>query len=116
MKTFKLNLGGVAPKQKRRRRSLFPGACNILCLLVPALIFGMPLLIRAAEPGKMFATPDDAVKALATAVDTKDQEALRAIFGPALADIENSDLVQATNDLIAFATALDQTNVLLHDS
>jgi hypothetical protein len=108
MKTFKLNSGGVAPKQKFWR-------C-LLCLLVPALVFGRPLLVRAADTGKTFATPDEAVTALVTAVDAKDHNALRTIFGPALANIENPDLVQATNDLTAFATALDQTNVLVHDS
>ncbi len=64
----------------------------------------------------MFGTPDDAVTALATAVGAKDQNALRTIFGPSLADIENPDLVQVTNELVAFAAALDQTNALVHDS
>lgn len=64
----------------------------------------------------MFATPDDAVTALVTAVDATNQDALHTIFGPALTNIENPDLVQATNDLLAFASALDQTNVLVHDS
>jgi hypothetical protein len=116
MKTFKLNLGGVTPKQKLWRCFLCSCAGNVLGLLVPALLFGMPLLVRAADTGKMFATPDDAVTALATAVETKNQDDLRAIFGPALADIENPDLVQATNDLVAFAAALNQTNMLVHDS
>jgi hypothetical protein len=115
MKTSKSNLTGIAPKQIFCRRP-FHGALNVLCLLVVALLFSTPLLSRAADSAEMFATPDDAITALTTAVDAKNQDALRTIFGPALADIENPDLVQATNDLIAFAMALDQTNVLVHDS
>jgi hypothetical protein len=113
MKTSKSNLTGIAPKQK-----LWPfhHTLNVLCLLVSALLFGAPLLSRAADTAEMFATPDDAVAALTAAVAAKNQDALRVIFGPALADIENPDLVQATNDLIAFAAALGQTNLLVRDS
>lgn len=91
-------------------------AVNVLCLLFLASVLTLPLLTRAADTAEMFATPDAAVTALTAAVDAKNQDALHAIFGPSLADIENPDLVQATNDLIAFAAALGQTNVLVHDS
>jgi len=116
MKTSKFNLTGTAPSQKPRRWR--PGRCafNVLCLLISAFLFSMPLLLRAAGAAGMFSTPGDAVTALTTAVDAKNRNALRTIFGPALADIENPDLVQATNDLSAFAAALAQTNVLVHDS
>jgi hypothetical protein len=76
----------------------------------------MPLVLRAADIAETFATPEDAVAALTTAVNAKNQDALHTIFGPGLADIENPDLVQATDDLNTFATALAQTNVLVHDS
>ena len=41
---------------------------------------------------------------------------LRAIFGPAAADLQNPDRVQATNEFNAFTAALNATNRLVHES
>ncbi len=94
----------------------FKFALNVSCLLILTLVFSVTLSVRAEDTAEMFVTPDDAVKALVTAADAKDRDAMHTIFGPALADIENPDLVQATNDLITFDTALDTTNLLVHNS
>ncbi len=90
------------------------------CSFVLAFLFLQPLSVRGADIGtntaKMFSTPDEAVAALSVAANAKDRDALRAIFGSELSGIENPDLVQASNDMVTFATALDATNMLVHDS
>ena len=50
------------------------------------------------------------------AASTKDTDALRVIFGPAAADLQNPDRVQATNEFSAFTAALNQTNRIVHES
>jgi len=72
--------------------------------------------VNAAETGKSFATPEAAVAALASAVQTTNHTELRAIFGPAVADLVNPDVVQAANEFSAFATALGETNRLVRES
>ncbi|HOY58485.1 MAG TPA: DUF2950 domain-containing protein [Verrucomicrobiota bacterium] len=84
--------------------------------LALALTCGASLAVCAAEMGQTFATPEAAVSALATAAGTQDANALRLIFGPRTAEIENPDRVQATNDLRAFATAFAQTNRIVRES
>ena len=79
-----------------------------------ALILALcaPLSIRADDAPEMFATPNEAVSSLVIAVNAKDRDTLHAIFGSAVADIQNPDRVQATNDLATFARALNTTNWL----
>lgn len=84
--------------------------------LLLALALGLPATVRAADTGKMFPSPEAAVAALAAAVNAKDHDALNAIFGPAAADVENPDQVQAANELQAFADALNATNRLVPDT
>jgi hypothetical protein len=74
------------------------------------------LQVNAAESGKRFATPEDAVAALARAVMTTNRAELHAIFGPALEKIVNPDAVQAANELAAFAAAFGATNSLVRES
>jgi hypothetical protein len=84
--------------------------------LALVLTLGAPIAISAADIGQTFATPEEAVSALAAATSTEDSNALRIIFGPAAADLENPDRVQATNELSAFASALNQTNRIVRES
>jgi hypothetical protein len=70
----------------------------------------------ATDTGNTFATAEDAVSALVQAVSAESGQDLRTIFGPAAADIQNADRVQATNDLHAFTAALNATNRLVHQS
>jgi hypothetical protein len=77
------------------------------------VILLVPLLSGAADTGKTFPTPEAAVAALKQATSTENASALRAIFGPAVADIQNPDRVQATNDFNTFTTALSETNHLV---
>lgn len=80
-----------------------------LCL---ALALGCCLTVSAADTGKTFATPEEAVTALTAAAKDKNLDALRALFGPAAADLENPDRVQAANELAAFAQELAQNQRL----
>ncbi len=84
--------------------------------LAVVLAIGLPLAAAAAQNAKTFASPEAAAAALAASAKAQDQAALRDIFGPTLADIENPDRVQAKNDLRAFAAALEQSFRLNHES
>ena len=84
--------------------------------LVLALVLSVPVAISAADTGQTFATPEEAVAALEQATAAQSGDALRAIFGPAAADLQNPDRVQATNEFIAFTAALNLTNRLVHES
>jgi len=65
---------------------------------------------NAAETGKTFASPEEAVRALDTAISQKDTNALGAIFGPALAEVKTSDPVQAQKELADFAARFNASN------
>jgi hypothetical protein len=59
-----------------------------------------------AEMGRIFASPEAAVAALANGVATTNRVELRSIFGPAIEELVNPDSVQAANEFSNFATAL----------
>jgi hypothetical protein len=80
------------------------------------LIASAPLAISAAETGKGFATPEEAVSALAAAASAQDISAFRVIFGPAAEDLQNPDRVQATNDLKEFVSAFNQVHRVVRAS
>jgi hypothetical protein len=80
--------------------------------LALALVVSVPLASRAAETGKTYASPEEAVTALVAAASAQDTNALRVIFGPAAEDLQNPDRVQAANDLNEFVSAFNQTNRL----
>jgi hypothetical protein len=73
--------------------------------LVLALVFGARFTASAAEAGRSFATPEEAVAALATAAETHDTNAFRILLGPAAAEVQNPDQVQAASESAAFAAA-----------
>jgi hypothetical protein len=88
-------------------------------VLVSALLCTLDVslsLSRAADATKSFASPQEAVASLSAAAKAQDQQALRAMFGPAVQDIENPDRVQATNEFFAFSAALDQGTHLAQES
>jgi hypothetical protein len=76
---------------------------------IRALVYPLLLgLCWAAEAPKqtLFATPDDAVKALIGATEAKDQAAMMAIFGPEREKLLTGDLVADNNSLERFAASL----------
>jgi hypothetical protein len=87
----------------------------VRCLaLVTAFAFWHPSNLPAATGmGRDFATPREAVIALGHAASAASLPELRAIFGPSLDEIANPDLVQATNEVAAFASVLRETNRLV---
>ncbi len=84
--------------------------------LALALALHASFAVSAEETGKVFATPEEAVAALACAARACDAEALRALFGPAAEEVQNPDRVQATNELQTFSAALGQAKRLARDS
>ena len=78
------------------------------------LWLGAGLPIEGAMPGETFVSPEDAVRALTTAVNHRDTNALRAIFGPLVAEIRSPDPVEAQNEVSEFADRLNASNHLEH--
>lgn len=87
---------------------------GFISVLLLALI--LPPALRAQEDQRTFSSPTEALAAFTQAVNAGDREALHKLFGPHLADIENADQVQATNELSSFAAALNATNRLVHET
>jgi hypothetical protein len=92
------------------------------CLLVWPLLSAAILWpaainrVNGAAIGKTFASPDDAVRALIKAVNSRDTNALAAIFGPAVEEIRSPDPVQAQNEVAEFAERLNSSNHIEHAS
>jgi hypothetical protein len=70
----------------------------------------------SAASQETFATPEDAVHALAAAVEAKDQAALGGVFGPEYSQLLSGDRVQDGTNLTKFAEALQQGSDLQKDS
>jgi hypothetical protein len=70
----------------------------------------------AADTGRAFSTPDDAVTALARAVQSTNRADLLAIFGPAAEDLVNPDTVQATNEFANFAVTFNKAHRIVRHS
>lgn len=81
-----------------------------------AVALGAAIAASAADIGKTFATPEEAVAALVAAAGAEDTNALRVIFGPVGVEIENPDRVQAANELRAFNAAVNQHRRLVYES
>src|ERR1700722_4559643 len=66
-----------------------------------------PANILAAEH-KLFAAPDDAMKALQAAAAAREQSAMTEIFGAEFRELQTGDKVQDANHLQKFADAVAQ--------
>ena len=91
-------------------------------LLTVALLAGawgiLSADLRAAEQNeaqqnpvvaqRLFASPEEAIKALQAAAEAKDNAALREIFGPEFQELSTGDEVQDANNAQRFATAMVQ--------
>ena len=75
-------------------------------VLTCALCVAPTMCTNAVTVGKTFASPNDAVNALAAAVDNRDTNALANIFGPGYKEIRSTDPVQAQNELATVAEKL----------
>lgn len=81
-----------------------------------ALGLAVTLRLAAAETGKVFATPEQAITALGEAVSTTNRAALGGLFGSAVAQLVNPDEVQGATELAEFAAAFTATNRLVRQS
>ena len=72
--------------------------------------------LSAADTGRTFATPEEAVAALSRAVQSTNRADLRALFGPAADDLVNPDAVQATNEFAAFAVTFNNSHRIVRQS
>ncbi len=78
----------------------------------------LPANLQAAEPNeaqpkpvvvqRLFASPEEATKALQTATEASDKAALNEIFGPEVQELLTGDEVQDANNAQRFATAMAQ--------
>ena len=95
---FLFRMQTLIQKRSKVRRILPSGASLAFTLFLLRLASSA----GAAESGKAFTTPEQAVGALVSATAAKDSRALHALFGPAGEDLENPDRVQSINELEAF--------------
>ncbi|HEY1791033.1 MAG TPA: DUF2950 domain-containing protein [Verrucomicrobiae bacterium] len=89
-----------------------------------AQLFAFVILTLAAGPivlaqdiatiGRTYHSPEDAVNALAIAVNYRDTNAIAEIFGPGIKDIRSSDPVEAQREVAAFAKQFNASNYLEH--
>jgi hypothetical protein len=85
--------------------ALLAGACGIL----PASLYAADPNQAPQQPAvaqRLFASPDEALKALRTATAAKDRAALGEIFGPGLHELSTGDQAQDANNQQKFAAAL----------
>jgi len=88
--------------------------CACVC---GALLFSLATQPQAlAAPQEHFAGPEMAVKALTAAVESKDTNALDAIFGPELHHLVSTDAVQASNRFAIFARRISEKVSLIRPS
>jgi hypothetical protein len=90
--------------------------CGVTRNLSLALAISATIAANAADIGKTFATPEEAVAALAAAASARDTNAMRVIFGPAATDLLNVDRVQATNDFDEFTAAFHQAKAIARET
>ena len=78
---------------------------------------------RTTDEQTTFASPEEAVKALAEATKARDKEAIHKVFGPAVKDLVSGDEVQDREDFEEFSKAFaamtelvkkDDSTVILH--
>ena len=73
----------------------------------PSQLGGTPADSAAnSQSRQMYASPDDAVKALRAAVEANDRTALGQIFGPEFQSLQTGDKVQDANNTRHFANAM----------
>ena len=97
------------------RYSVWFHASSLTCCLCASALFYLLSQPVAAAP-RTFNSPEDAVRALSTAVNTRDINALGDILGPSINDLRSPDPVQARNELTTFAANLAASNHLSHVS
>jgi hypothetical protein len=88
---------------------LLSGACGILLTQLPAAQPNETPQQKPVVAQRLFASPDEACKALRAAAEAKDKAALTAIFGPDYKELSTGDEVQDANNAQKFAMAIAQS-------
>lgn len=78
-------------------------------IAVAFLVCASATLSFAQTQQQLFASPEDAVKALKAATKAKDRGALAAIFGPRINDFVSGDTVSDANEFEAFSKNLSRS-------
>src|SRR3954453_11633789 len=85
------------------------------CKSLLALMFFTIVAGGCQTSQSTFDSPDQAVVALDTALQQKDSNALKRIFGPRTEELKSGDLEQDKADLIIFARRLSEIHKIQHD-
>jgi hypothetical protein len=91
---------------------------RLVTVILAAVLITLSSAVRGGAPqsgskepiaaGQTFASPEEAIKALQTAVESKNPVALEQIFGSEFRELETGDKVQDANNRQAFATVMAQ--------
>lgn len=101
---------------KETTACLYTHRLAVLMLIVALHTIGLSAAVAAMEQ-KAFISPQEAVKALATAVQDNNDTELIAIFGPGSEDlIFSGDRVADQKDRESFLSAYEEKNELRHES
>jgi len=100
----------MSPRQRSEKKEGGMFLAAGLALLLSATTLAAQT--AAASTQTRFATPEEAVEALAQAAKAKDQTALTAIFGPERAKLQTGDPVEDNNALEHFAGNLEKSHKL----
>jgi len=100
------------PMKLSNQLTRFTGLLTIALLAGTGGILSVDLYAADQKPvvaQQLFASPEEAIKALQTAVKANDKAALREIFGPEFRELITGDEVQDANNAQRFATAMAQS-------
>lgn len=94
----------------RNNRSVSQNRHITLSLLSASLVMAGTLAASAATSGKSFSSPEEAVRALAAALDRHDSNAITVIFGPGIQELRSADAVQGQNEIEEFMKRFNASN------
>ena len=96
--------------------SFTPRFCRVALTLVLVTSLGGMLPGSTARAQDPFTSPQAAVDALKVAVEARDTNALRAIFGPGAHDLVSADVVEAASEREVFVQRLEEKVSLVPES
>jgi len=99
----------VAGRIAKRTAATMPKAAALLAV---GFFFGCFSAFAQTAGQSTFATPEEAVKALTAAAQSKDRAALEKVFGGDYADLLSGDEVEDANDLETFANSTRESTQL----
>ena len=102
-------------KIRRSIQHRFPSRrVNLVALIAIAL--GAANVALAQTQQQLFASPEEATRALVTASQAKDQSSLARIFGPRIKDLLSGDTISDANDLSDLSAFISEATKLQKES